>query len=61
LAIGTLKGEDKVKALRRLASCVAAVGLVATSGCAGAGSLGASANEVTIALVSNSQMTDAQK
>ena len=56
-----MKGEVKVKALRRLASCIAAVGLVATSGCAGAGSLGASENEVTIALVSNSQMTDAQK
>ena len=50
-----------MKVLRRLASCVAAVGLVVTSGCAGAGSLGSSANEVTIALVSNSQMTDAQK
>jgi sorbitol/mannitol transport system substrate-binding protein len=56
-----VKGEVKVKSLRRLASCVAAVGLVVTSGCAGAGSLGASDNEVTIALVSNSQMTDAQK
>jgi multiple sugar transport system ATP-binding protein len=56
-----VKGEIKVKALRRLASCAVAVGLVVTSGCAGAGSLGASANEVTIALVSNSQMTDAQK
>jgi sorbitol/mannitol transport system substrate-binding protein len=40
---------------------LAATGLLLTSGCAGAGSLGASANEVTIALVSNSQMTDAQK
>ncbi len=40
---------------------MAATGLLLTSGCAGAGSLGASANEVTIALVSNSQMTDAQK
>jgi sorbitol/mannitol transport system substrate-binding protein len=56
-----VKGEVKVKVLRRLASCVAAAGLVVTSGCAGAGSLGASENEVTIALVSNSQMTDAQK
>jgi sorbitol/mannitol transport system substrate-binding protein len=56
-----VKGEVKVKVLRRLASCLAAVGLVVTSGCAGAGSLGASENEVTIALVSNSQMTDAQK
>jgi hypothetical protein len=50
-----------VKVLRKLALCAAAAGLVVTSGCAGAGSLGASANEVTIALVSNSQMTDAQK
>src|SRR3954451_12251545 len=50
-----------VRALQRLGACVAAAGLVVTSGCAGAGSLGASDNEVTIALVSNSQMTDAQK
>jgi sorbitol/mannitol transport system substrate-binding protein len=56
-----VKGELKVKALKRLGACVAAVGMVVTSGCAGAGSLGASDNEVTIALVSNSQMTDAQK
>ncbi len=47
--------------LHRSALCAAAAGLVLTAGCAGAGSLGASANEVTIALVSNSQMTDAQK
>jgi sorbitol/mannitol transport system substrate-binding protein len=47
--------------LHRLALCAAATGLVLTAGCAGAGSLGASENEVTIALVSNSQMTDAQK
>lgn len=54
----------KVKAqtwVRRLAGGLAAVGLSFTAGCAGAGSLGASADEVTIALVSNSQMTDAQK
>ena len=44
-----------------MALCAAASGLVLTAGCAGAGSLGASSNEVTIALVSNSQMTDAQK
>ena len=53
-----------MKALRRdcrLALCAAAAGLTLTAGCAGAGSLGASDNEVTIALVSNSQMTDAQK
>lgn len=47
--------------LRRLAGGLAAAGLLVTSGCAGAGSLGASDNEVTIALVSNSQMTDAQQ
>ena len=47
--------------LRRWSACVAAVGLTFTAGCAGAGSLGASENEVTIALVSNAQMTDAQK
>src|SRR6478752_6830703 len=49
------------RTLHRLALCATACGLVLTSGCAGAGSLGASDNEVTIALVSNSQMTDAQK
>ncbi|MBO0680356.1 sugar ABC transporter substrate-binding protein [Mycolicibacterium sp. S2-37] len=47
--------------LHRLAACTAAAGLTFTAGCAGAGSLGASDNEVTIALVSNSQMTDAQE
>ena len=57
-----MRGEVKVKVLRKkLALCAAATGLVVTSGCAGAGSLGASANEATIALVSNSQMADAQK
>src|SRR6476619_5939722 len=50
-----------VRSLQRIGACIAAAGLVVTSGCAGAGSLGASANEVTIALVSNSQMADAQK
>ena len=50
-----------VKALKRWAACAAVAGLTLTAGCAGAGSLGASDNEVTIALVSNSQMTDAQK
>jgi sorbitol/mannitol transport system substrate-binding protein len=35
--------------------------LTLITGCAGAGSFGASENEVTIALVSNSQMTDAQE
>jgi sorbitol/mannitol transport system substrate-binding protein len=48
-------------ALRKLSVCVVAAGLTLTAGCAGAGSMGASDNEVTIALVSNSQMTDAQK
>ncbi|HEY6577323.1 MAG TPA: sugar ABC transporter substrate-binding protein [Mycobacterium sp.] len=48
-------------ALRKLSVCVVAAGLTLTAGCAGAGSLGSSENEVTIALVSNSQMTDAQK
>jgi len=41
--------------------CAAVSGLVLTAGCAGAGSFGASDNEVTIALGSNSQMTDAQE
>lgn len=50
-----------MRVLRKLSACVAAVGLTLTAGCAGAGSLGASDNEVTIALVSNAQMTDAQK
>lgn len=49
------------RALRKLSVCTVAAGLVLTAGCSGAGSLGASDNEVTIALVSNSQMTDAQK
>jgi polyol transport system substrate-binding protein len=49
------------RVLRKLAVSTTAVGLLLTAGCAGAGSLGASANEVTIALVSNAQMTDAQK
>ena len=55
--------EVKVKSrpIARASACVAAIGLTMTAGCAGAGSLGASADEVTIALVSNSQMTDAQK
>jgi sorbitol/mannitol transport system substrate-binding protein len=48
------------RVLHRLAACVAAVGLTFTAGCAGAGSMGSSGNTVTIALVSNSQMTDAQ-
>ncbi|MGH3677543.1 MAG: ABC transporter substrate-binding protein [Mycobacterium sp.] len=50
-----------MNALKRLAACVAAAGLVLTAGCAGAGTLGATANTVTIAMVSNSQMTDARE
>jgi sorbitol/mannitol transport system substrate-binding protein len=49
------------RALHKLSACVATAGLVLTAGCAGAGSMGASDKTVTIALVSNSQMTDAQK
>ncbi|MFF2086927.1 ABC transporter substrate-binding protein [Nocardia sp. NPDC058176] len=44
----------------RFASCLAAAALLATAGCAGAGSLGAGDRTVTIAMVSNSQMTDAR-
>jgi sorbitol/mannitol transport system substrate-binding protein len=50
-----------VKALRRLAACAAGAALVFTAGCGGAGTLGATANTVTIAMVSNSQMTDARE
>jgi sorbitol/mannitol transport system substrate-binding protein len=49
------------RALHRLAACVAAAGITFTGGCAGAGTLGATANTVTIAMVSNSQMTDARE
>ncbi len=49
------------RVLHKLSVLAASAGLLLTAGCSGAGSLGASANEVTIALVSNSQMTDAQK
>ena len=49
-----------MKAIRKLSGCLAAVGLTLT-GCAGAGSLGATENTVTIAMVSNSQMTDARQ
>src|SRR6185312_956198 len=59
-----MRSEVKMKAtrtLRKLSVCAVALGLTLTAGCSGAGSLGASDNEVTIALVSNSQMTDAQK
>ena len=59
-----MRSEVKVKvqrALHRLAACVAAAGLTLTAGCAGAGTLGATENTVTIAMVSNSQMTDARE
>jgi sorbitol/mannitol transport system substrate-binding protein len=49
------------RVLHRIAAATAVAGLTFTAGCAGAGSLGGSSNEVTIALVSNSQMTDAQE
>jgi sorbitol/mannitol transport system substrate-binding protein len=58
-----MRSEVKVKvqrALHRLTTCVAAAGLTLTAGCAGAGTLGATENTVTIAMVSNSQMTDAR-
>ncbi|WP_228823320.1 ABC transporter substrate-binding protein [Nocardia blacklockiae] len=45
----------------RLFTAAAAALCLTVSGCAGAGSLGASADTVTIAMVSNSQMTDAQQ
>ncbi|WP_286149341.1 sugar ABC transporter substrate-binding protein [Mycobacterium sp. IS-1496] len=44
-----------------MAGGLAAAGLVLTSGCAGAGTLGATDQTVTIAMVSNSQMTDARE
>jgi sorbitol/mannitol transport system substrate-binding protein len=50
-----------MRALNRLAACAATAGLVLTAGCAGAGTLGATGNTVTIAMVSNSQMTDARE
>jgi sorbitol/mannitol transport system substrate-binding protein len=45
---------------RKLAAVVAAAGLALTAGCAGAGTFGATDRTVTIAMVSNSQMTDAR-
>ncbi|OBB61855.1 sugar ABC transporter substrate-binding protein [Mycobacterium sp. 852013-51886_SCH5428379] len=53
--------KTRRRVLHRLAACTAAAALAFTAGCSGAGSLGASDNQVTIALVSNSQMTDAQQ
>jgi sorbitol/mannitol transport system substrate-binding protein len=48
------------RSVRKLVAIASAVCLT-LSGCAGAGSFGASGNTVTIAMVSNSQMVDAQK
>lgn len=48
------------KMIERFAAAAAALTVVLASGCSGAGSLGASDNQVTIAMVSNSQMTDAR-
>lgn len=45
---------------KKLAAVVAAGALALTAGCAGAGTLGATDQTVTIAMVSNSQMTDAR-
>ncbi|MGE2688537.1 ABC transporter substrate-binding protein [Mycolicibacterium pulveris] len=49
-----------VRALRSWAACAAAAVLTLTAGCAGAGTLGATDRTVTIAMISNSQMTDAR-
>ncbi|WP_066899289.1 ABC transporter substrate-binding protein [Mycolicibacterium houstonense] len=46
--------------IKRLATCLATAAVVMTAGCAGAGTLGATDQTVTIAMVSNSQMTDAR-
>lgn len=48
-----------MRVLRRLLAGL--VTLALTAGCAGAGTLGATANTVTIAMVSNTQMTDARE
>ncbi|WP_374198717.1 ABC transporter substrate-binding protein [Mycobacterium sp. MYCO198283] len=47
--------------MRRLAVCAVTAALASTAGCAGAGTLGATDQTVTIAMVSNSQMTDARE
>ena len=57
---GVVKVKSQRRALQKLMVCVAAACLV-LSGCAGAGAMGGSGNTVTIAMVSNSQMTDARK
>ena len=53
--------KSQRRTLHKLAACIAAAGLTLTAGCAGAGTLGATENTVTIAMVSNSQMTDARQ
>lgn len=53
-----MKTQRRVR--RRTAGCLAAVALLASAGCAGAGTLGTTDQTVTIAMVSNSQMTDAR-
>ena len=45
--------------VRALSLCAATI--LTISGCAGAGSLGSGGNVVTIAMVANAQMIDAQK
>ena len=57
---GVVKVNSQRRALHKLVACLAAACLV-LSGCAGAGAMGGSGNTVTIAMVSNSQMTDARK
>jgi sorbitol/mannitol transport system substrate-binding protein len=51
----------KTRHALRTSVAVASALCLTLSGCAGAGSFGASGGTVTIAMVSNSQMTDAQK
>jgi sorbitol/mannitol transport system substrate-binding protein len=51
----------KTRHVLRTSVAVASAVCLTLSGCAGAGSFGASGDTVTIAMVSNSQMTDAQK
>ncbi len=57
---GVVKVKSQRRALHKLVACLAAACLV-LSGCAGAGAMGGSGNTVPIAMVSNSQMTDARK
>jgi sorbitol/mannitol transport system substrate-binding protein len=62
MVVGQPQGGAEVRRtpIRAVLAAVAAVCLTLT-GCAGAGTLGSSGNTVTIALVSNSQMSDAQR